>query len=282
MKKQWISVKCGLSRDPKHRQAMGESVWLFLHILDVASWDDGIAHDWKDEAAAEDMGMPVRTLREHRRRLDELGYITCKQKQYTQDIIVHNWTNPREYSGQIYNQGDIKKEASKFQGDTQDYIQGDTQGNRKHVTPTYNSNNKESNTIKQKPDLIDAMIEQGKQAQAIQEACNFFEQTFGFGALTWDTKPVWRKFAKWIYTTYSADAGALKDYVTWRNGKGQYKGAMTNTAIRRDPQIFMDTGWPTFLSYASMYPNGENKVVTEPKGFEAGRLFLERHGVSNG
>ena len=140
MKKQWISVKCGLSRDPKHRQTMGESVWLFLHILDIASWDDGIAHDWKDEAAAEEMGMPVRTLREHRRKLDELGYITCNQKQYTQDIVIHNWTNPREYSGQSYNkkQGDrIMEPVEAAQGDTQGYIQG----NRKDVTPTYNSNN---------------------------------------------------------------------------------------------------------------------------------------------
>lgn len=140
MKKQWISVKCGLSRDPKHRQAMGEGIWLFLHILDIATWDDGIAHDWKDEAAAEDMGMPVRTLREHRRKLADLGYITCNQKQYTQDIVIHNWTNPREYGGQIYNptkQGDIKQEP-------EGYTQGNTQGNRKDVTPTYNSNNKES------------------------------------------------------------------------------------------------------------------------------------------
>jgi hypothetical protein len=108
-----------------------------LHILDVASWDDGIAHEWKDEAAAEDMGMPVRTLREHRRNLAELGYITCIQKQYNQDIVIRNWTNPREYSGQIYNQGDTKLEAQKSQGDTQ----GDTQGDRKHVTPTSNSKN---------------------------------------------------------------------------------------------------------------------------------------------
>jgi hypothetical protein len=150
MKKQWISVKCGLSRDPKHRQAMGESIWLFLHILDIASWDDGVAHDWKDEAAAEEMGMPVRTLREHRRKLDELGYITCNQKQYTQNIVVHNWTNPREYNGQTYNQkqGDIKQEPQELpQGDTQGYIQG----NRKHVTPTSNSKIKESNKEAAKP-----------------------------------------------------------------------------------------------------------------------------------
>ncbi len=142
MKKQWISVKCGLSRDPKHRQVMGESVWLFLHMLDTASWDDGIVHDWKDEDAAEEMGMPVRTLREHRRKLAELGYITCNQKQYTQDIVIHNWTNPREYSGKTYNQkqGDTEKEPSESQGDTQGYMQG----NRKDVTPTYNSKNQKS------------------------------------------------------------------------------------------------------------------------------------------
>src|SRR5688500_10542171 len=112
MKKTYISVKCGLSRDPKHRQAMGECVWLFLHMLDITDWDTGIVKEWKDEAAAEEMAMPVRTLREQRRKLAELGYITCNQKQYTQDIVIHNWSNPREYSGEIRNkkQGDIGME----------------------------------------------------------------------------------------------------------------------------------------------------------------------------
>ena len=173
MKKQWISVKCGLSRDPKHRQAMGESVWLFLHILDTASWDDGICHDWKDEAEAEEMGMPVRTLREHRRKLDELGYITCNQKQYTQDVIIHNWTNPREYNGQLYNpkQGDRITEPQEIgQGDIQGDTQGYIQGNRKDVTPTSNSKNQISNTgsgltekeIEQANAKVTAMIENSK------------------------------------------------------------------------------------------------------------------------
>jgi hypothetical protein len=169
MKKQWISVKCGLSRDPKHRQAMGESIWLFLHILDCASWDDGIVHDWKDEAEAEEMGMPVRTLREHRRKLDELGYIDCKQKQYTQDIIIRNWTNPREYSGKVYNkpQSDTESEASNPQG----YIQGYIQGNRKDVTPTLESKNQ---ITKEKPDILDGMLYYGK--QAIDSGENEIEQ----------------------------------------------------------------------------------------------------------
>lgn len=138
MKKQWISVKCGLSNDPKHRRVMGESVWLFLHMLDTADWDTGIVGDWKDEAAAETMGMPVRTLREHRRKLAEAGYITCNQKQYDQDIVIHNWTNPREYSGNLYN----KKQGDRIT-EPEGYIQGDTQGNRKDVTPTYRSNTKD-------------------------------------------------------------------------------------------------------------------------------------------
>ncbi len=141
MKKQWISVKCGLSRDPKHRRQMGKSVWTFIHMLDLADWETGIVYDWKDENAAEDMGIDVRVLREDRRRLDEEGYITCRQKQYGQDITIHNWTNPREYSGEVYNkkQGDKKHPPSKSQG----YAQGNAQGNVKDVTPTLYSNTKD-------------------------------------------------------------------------------------------------------------------------------------------
>ena len=161
MKKQWISVKCGLSRDPKHRQAMGESVWLFLHILDRADWESGKVVEWKDEAEADEMGMPIRTLREHRRKLEELGYISCAQRQYGQEIIIHNWTNPREYSGTVTNKKQGDKEAPP-QETEQGYIQGDTQGNRKDVTPTSNSKNQTS----KKGDLVDGLLffaEQGKE-----------------------------------------------------------------------------------------------------------------------
>jgi hypothetical protein len=149
MKKQWISVKCGLSRDPKHRQQMGESVWLFLHMLDRADWETGKVMEWKDEAEADDMNMPVRTLREHRRKLEELEYISCAQKQYGQEITIHNWTNPREYSGIVTNKKQGGKEVSPQDGEQgyiQDDAQGYIQGNRKHVTPTLDSKeSKESN-----------------------------------------------------------------------------------------------------------------------------------------
>ena len=144
MKKQWISVKCGLSRDPKHRRKMGKTIWTFLHMLDLADWETGIVYDWKDEHAAEDMGIDIRVLREDRRQLEKEDYISCKQKQYGQDITIHNWTNPREYTGEIYNkkQGYKKLPPSKdAQGDAQGDTQGDTQGSIKDVTPTLDSKN---------------------------------------------------------------------------------------------------------------------------------------------
>jgi hypothetical protein len=134
MKKQWISVKCGLSRDPKHRRQMGKTIWTFLHMLDLADWETGIVYDWKDEGAAEDMGIDIRVLREDRRQLEKWDYISCRQKQYGQDITINNWTNPREYTGEIYNkkQGYKKLPPSKIaQGDAQ----GDAQGSIKDVTP---------------------------------------------------------------------------------------------------------------------------------------------------
>lgn len=115
----------------------------------------------------------------------------------------------------------------------------------------------ETTTDIKKKDIVDGILENLQKAQAIQDACNFFEQTFGFGSLPWDAKPAWRKFAEWVYKIHSADPAAFMDYVGWRHGKGQYKGAMTNIAIRRDPLIFIDAGWPTFLAYTAMYPNGE-------------------------
>ncbi len=154
MKKQWISIKRGFIRDPKHRIAMGECVWLFQYMIDIADWDTGTIHEWKDEAASDDMQMPIRTLREQRRKLESLDYIICSQRQYGQEIKITNWTNPREYSGEVYNprQGDRKTSPSEngqgyTQGYTQGYIQGDTQGSTQDVTPTYIPNNQIPNSL---------------------------------------------------------------------------------------------------------------------------------------
>lgn len=138
-KKHWIYLKRGLSEDPKHRQRMGMAVWCFLHICDRADFDTGIVRDWKDEDEAESMGVSVRTLRDWRQKLEREDYISCTQNQYSQDIKIYNWINPRDYSSRVLNprpkmdfEGDKKSAPLEFQGDTR----GDTQGNRKSVTPT--------------------------------------------------------------------------------------------------------------------------------------------------
>lgn len=104
-KKHWIYIKRGLSEDPKHRERMGNRIWLFLHIIDRADWESGIVHDWKDKQEADDMGISWRTLQRQRQELEDLGYITASQNSNHQEIIIHNWINPRNYSGDVLNRG---------------------------------------------------------------------------------------------------------------------------------------------------------------------------------
>ncbi|MCP4142519.1 MAG: hypothetical protein GY755_19955, partial [Chloroflexi bacterium] len=137
MKKTWIKIKRGLN-EPKHREAMGMAIWLYMHILDRVDWETGTVYDWRDADEADDMGMNHRTVRSWRRKLEDEGYISTVQKQYNLEISVLNWTNPRNYDGKVLNkkeQRDTKNAPSGVQGDTQ----GDTQGDSESVTPTYNS-----------------------------------------------------------------------------------------------------------------------------------------------
>ena len=102
MKRTWITVKRGIL-EPKHRFALGELIWLFIYILDLANWEEGVIMEWTDKGAAEEMDMPLATLRDQRRKLEERGYISSERKRYGLRIIVHNWTNPKEYTGKKYN-----------------------------------------------------------------------------------------------------------------------------------------------------------------------------------
>lgn len=144
-KKNWISVKRGLSEDPKHRANMGECIWLFLHIIDRADWETGIVYGWKDEDEASEMCMPLPTMRHQRRKLEQAGYITCEQHFQGQDITIHEWINPRDYSG------GVKNKKQKIDGDNYGdnplspygYNHGDNDGDNhvdsQVITPTSDS-----------------------------------------------------------------------------------------------------------------------------------------------
>jgi hypothetical protein len=134
-KKNWIFVKRGLSEDPKHRQAMGDAIWLYMHMCDAADWEKGIVYDWRDKDIGIDMSLSTATVRAWRDRLSKLGYITCTQRQHCLEVTIHNWTNPRDYSGKKMNirQGDMAVSPSKedeVEGVPQGVPQGDTQGLR--------------------------------------------------------------------------------------------------------------------------------------------------------
>ena len=139
-KKNWIMVKRGLSEDAKHREAMGNRIWLYLHIIDRCDWDTGIVYDWRDGDEAEDMGLNLRTLERQRQELTELGYIECKQRKHGQDIAIYNWINPRNYSGGVLN----KKGTQTFvplrnKGTHKGTQKGVLQGNKELRTPSLES-----------------------------------------------------------------------------------------------------------------------------------------------
>lgn len=237
MKKTYIGVKCGLSRDPKHRQAMGECVWLFLHMIDTADWDSGTVKEWKDEAAAEAMGMPIRTLREQRRKLAELGYITCVQKQYDQDIVIHNWTNPREYSGEKYNPKRGSIPLPPQLGDTQ----GDTQGSSQDGTPTYSSTDQPTSMDEVKTAAnkkVDAYLQLMnapglKKIARVDAILSFIAVSLNINT---ETKR-WKEFAEYVDNRQQKHGENIERFMAWVTGQPKFD-------IQFWPPSRMQEFWP--------------------------------------
>lgn len=127
MKRTWIKVKCGIL-EPKHREKMGKTVWLYLYMLDLADWDKGLIKNWRDEYHAKEFGMEIRTFQEWRRILEEEGYITTIKHRNTQTIIIKNYTSPKEYSGEVYNLDGVTESGKSY-----------AKLYSKDVTPTYNT-----------------------------------------------------------------------------------------------------------------------------------------------
>lgn len=106
-RKTWIMLKRGLVVDPKHREALGIRIWLYLYILDRTNWAQGAVLEWRDRDAADEMEMPLTTLRKQRVELEVAGYIRCQRVGNKQRMTVPKWVNPREYSGEVYNPPDL-------------------------------------------------------------------------------------------------------------------------------------------------------------------------------
>ena len=208
MKKTWIKVKRGLLAS-KHRTKLGIRIWLYLHILDRTDWETGKILDWRDKDAGDELEMPERTVREQRRQLEADGYISTTQKRRGLEITVHNWTNPREYTGTVYNprpelelieQGenvgggnlspleadDQEDDFLDDQGDkdlpptTKGDIKGDMKGGSKPVTLTLYPQNHIPHTIGERQDflriVLDHFVEETKLKEPAPDRMDYFKK----------------------------------------------------------------------------------------------------------
>lgn len=99
MKKGFMKIRRGLL-EPKHREAIGNNIWLFMYMIDRADWDTGIIPDWKDKAEAEELEMNWRTLQRQRQALEAAGYIICSQQFQKQQVQIATWEDPRKHGTQ--------------------------------------------------------------------------------------------------------------------------------------------------------------------------------------
>lgn len=88
---------------------------------------------------------------------------------------------------------------------------------------------------------------------AEKEALDNFEQVLGFGELPWDSTKDWKKLRDFVVSKYHSNDNVWRDYQAWRIGKGKYD-AMSNKQIRLKPDVFMDTGFPSFVAHSAMNP----------------------------
>jgi hypothetical protein len=187
-KKHWIYIKRGLSEDPKHRAQMGECIWLYMHIIDRADWETGIAYDWRDNEEAVAMGMNIETLRYQRQKLDKMDYIRCKQKQHGQDIAIMEWKNPRDYGSETKNpriQGGNSLPPSEFQDGNQGSNQDGNQVPSQITTPTYSSESKSKSGMPPALDFKNMTVGQARKLPTIKL---YIEATEQFPAsVLWET-----------------------------------------------------------------------------------------------
>lgn len=123
---------------------------------------------------------------------------------------------------------------------------------------------------------IDWLVKSGVEEAEIQkvldkeklfaEATTSFESAFKVNPWPWKSNRMWEKFAKFVVEWSQKRPSIWKEYVQWREGEGKYKGGMTNTKIRQQPDVFMDASFPSFLAYTAMYQPKRDFVEPDDNG----------------
>lgn len=89
-KDHFIRLRVGFANDPKHRQAMGEAVWLYLHLHAESLFSKGNL-DRKYQTLADILGLPLRTLQRQMKKLEDAGYIELTRRAHSLSITITNW-----------------------------------------------------------------------------------------------------------------------------------------------------------------------------------------------
>lgn len=243
MNKTYIAIKCGIL-EPKHRDALGIRIWLYLYMLDKTDWETGRIIEWTDKSASDEMAMPIDTLRLQRNQLEEAGYITCEKTQHAQRIIIHNWTNPREYSGKVINQSRkilLRSEQEEVESLNQSLNQSLNTNTIKVKTPTYDStinhqitstapkNGAKPTTAKPKPEPKQAAQKQTVPKAELDPIMNSLA-TITRQNITDNNRGRLLHFAKTLYLSkYTAEtiqsiygSGGAYWRDDWRGKKGQF------------------------------------------------------------
>ena len=103
-RKTFIKVRPGILT-PAHHANIGEAIWLYLYILNRADWDTGKIYDWRDNDAAEDLGIYIGTIRNYRKKL--MGeYIEFVEHGRWSEVTIKKWVDPRTKSSDLDNSAD--------------------------------------------------------------------------------------------------------------------------------------------------------------------------------
>jgi len=123
-KKTFIKLRRGLILDPEHRQELGNSIWLFLYMLDLADWETGIIYEWRDKDAADELQMPLPTVRVQRYKIMEGDYISCSQHGNCQTITIKKWKDPRDKSNNKLLPADCDEDENDSEGNNKSNNKG--------------------------------------------------------------------------------------------------------------------------------------------------------------
>lgn len=235
-------VKVSTSFKQELPNISGDALKVFLFIALSINRNTGRANPGLRTIAA-GVGMAINTLQKVLKELEDLQLLTVDRESRRYNI----YETPEYISA-----NKAEPTVSSFDTDHQSVSnQAQSVSNSDQTVSSTRGKNLLNQSNQREPDILDAVLEFAKIDHVRHNAYISFESALGFGKLPWDDRPEWRRLGKFVRHIFSQDELAFKRYSVWRKGEGKYQ-AMSNSKIRQHPDMFIDTGWPTFLAHSAM------------------------------